>query len=132
MTRAYVFLDGDGNQCFASTESAVLPKGARAMPRMPGPFERWDFDAGAFVYDAQGHADHLAGPAHIAAMRERKVWQAMMIVAGNADPTMLLVQEAAARGITATEMAAIIFDKIAAQEALELERQAASLPTPDE
>lgn len=132
MTRAYVFLDGDGNQCFASTESALLPKGAKAMPRMPGPFERWDFDAGAFVYDAIGHANDIAGPAHIATMHARKAVEAHLIAAGVDAPGLLLVREAALRGVTAAELAAAVLEKIAPAEALELERQAASLPTNQE
>lgn len=125
--RYFYRLDAEGNQLFGSTEGAALPKGAREVPRLPGPFERWDAKARAFIYDAEGHANARAGAAHIDAMRARKVIEAQFIAAGQALPSMLLVREAALRGMAPEELAAIVLEKAAAVEAIELDRQAASL-----
>jgi hypothetical protein len=104
---------------------------ARPIPRAPGDFERWDRKTGAFVVDEAARLRHRAGPAHVAAMHARKAVEAHLIAAGVAPPTLLLVREAALRGIEPAELAAAVLDKIAGAEALELERQAASL-TPSE
>lgn len=97
------------------------------IPRAPEDFERWDREAEAFVLDAEASVNHRAGPDHIAAMHARKAVEAHLIAAGIDAPGLLLVREAALRGVDPAELAAVILDKIAAQEALELDRQAASL-----
>lgn len=121
----FMWIDADGAQNFG--EGDAIPDGAIAVSRLPGPFEAWDADAGAFVHDAAAEADALAGPLHIAAMHARKAIEARLVLAGIAEPGMLLVREAELRGVSAAELAAIVIDKAAAAEALELERQAASL-----
>ena len=125
--RHFYRLDAEGNQLFGSTDAAVLPKGAREVPRLPGAFERWDAKARAFVHDAEGHANARAGAPHIDAMRARKAIEAQFVAAGQALPSMLIVREAALRDVTPEELAAIVLAKVAAAEALELDRQAASL-----
>ena len=103
----------------------------RALPieREPGDFERVDRATGAFILNEAAAIHHRAGPAHIAAMHARKAVEAHLIAAGVDVPGLLLVREAALRGVTAAELAAAVLEKIAPTEALELERQAASLPT---
>ena len=123
----FLWIDGDQQQCFGEFDAA--PAWAlREVPRMPGHFERWDEEMGSFQYDAAGHANAEAGAAHIAAMHARKAVEAHLIAAGVAAPGMLLVREAALRGISAAELAEAVLSKIAPIEALELNRQAASLP----
>lgn len=100
---------------------------ARALPRAPQDFEVWDRKAGAFVLDVEAAANHRAGPDHVAAMHARKAVEAHLIAAGIAAPTMLLVREAAVRGIEPTELAAIVLEKTAEAEAVELARQAAAI-----
>lgn len=101
---------------------------ARPLPREPRDFERWDRKAGAFVVDKAAEIHHRAGTAHIAAMHARKAVEAHLIAAGFDAPGLLLVREAELRRVTAAELAAAVLAKIAPAEALELERQAASLP----
>ena len=127
MMRHYYFIDGDGHQCFASTESAFLPLGAKEVPRLPDAFESWDEKAGGFFHDAEGEANDAAGPDHIAAMHIQKAIEAHLIAAGISAPTMVLVREAALRGVKADVLAATVLDKVAAAESKEIERQAVSL-----
>lgn len=124
--RSYVWIDAGGDQCFGATDGA-LPKGAREVPRLPGPFERWDDTAGDFTYDAEGHANHLAGPAHIAEMRMQKAIEARLIAGGIVSDEMLLAKEAVLRGVSARDMADIVLAKVAAAVETELDRQAVSL-----
>lgn len=100
---------------------------ARPLPREPRDFERWDRKAGVFVTDHAARADHVAGAAHITAMHARKAVEAHLIAAGVTAPGLLLVREAALRSVDPAELAATVLNKIAPAEALELERQAASL-----
>lgn len=123
---AFYWIDRDGEQCFGEAEA--LPKYAiGVVPRLPGPFERWDAEVGDWIYDADGHADWRAGPAHIAAMHQRKAIEAALVEAGIVAPSMLIVREAALRGIAPADLAAIVRGKVAESETIELERQAASL-----
>jgi|GEM_PF-2613644 len=128
--RHFYLIDAEGNQLFGSTEEAELPEGACEVPRLPGPFECWDAQACAFTYDAERHANAKAGLAHIKAMHTRKAIEAHLISAGVSAPGMMVVREAALRGITPVELAAIVRAKAAEAEELELERQAASLSGP--
>ena len=100
---------------------------ARPIPRAPQDFEVWDRKTGAFVLDAEAAANHRAGPDHIAAMHARKAVEAHLIAAGIAAPGMLLVREAELRRIDPAELATIVLEKTAPIEALEIDRQAASL-----
>lgn len=105
---------------------------AQPIDRAPRDFERVDRATGAFILNEAAAIHHRAGPAHIATMHARKAVEAHLIAAGVDAPGLLLVREAALRGVTAAELAAAVLEKIAPAEALELERQAASLPTSDE
>lgn len=123
---AFYWIDAGGQQCFGEAEA--LPGYAiGAVPRLPGPFERWDAEAKGWIYDAKGHADWLAGETHIAEVRQRKAIEASLIEIGIVAPSMLIVREAELRGIEPAELAAIVRGKVASSETIELERQAASL-----
>lgn len=118
------YLDATGAPCIRVWHNAEWPKGAVELDRLPGPFE--DFIDGAWVYDAQGHANHRAGPQHIAEAHRQKRWEATLIKMGLTPPPelSLLPGEAADRGISLDEMADLVAAKASAFVAAEVARQA--------
>ena len=114
------YLDESGAPCIREWPAdADWPEGAVEVDRLPGAFE--DFVGGVWTYDAKGHADSIAGPAHIAEARILKYAEAKTIGSGAATP--MLAAEAADKGITIAELAAMVNQKRAEFIAAEVARQ---------
>lgn len=107
-----------------------LPAAAVELDRAPGPFE--DFIDGAWVYDAKGHADQVATPAHIVQAHMQKRIEAILVTSGHILTAGLLFEEAKLRAIALPELADAVMERSAAFEAAELERQAkqGDIPAP--
>lgn len=123
MSKYFMFTDPMGSQMFSTDEK--VPDFAVEVPRMPKPFEKWDAETKAFVKDHAGEADYNAGADHIAKMHARKTFESALIIAGYELDSMVVVQEAALRGIEPVELAALVLVKTEAQTEIELARIAA-------
>jgi hypothetical protein len=98
-----------------------LPDGAFRVARWPGPGE--DFVDGAWVCNHKAVADAEAGPTHIEEAHSLKYLEALVIHAGIALGTGLLVNEAAAKGVTVAVLADEVLAKRGAFVAKEIDRQ---------
>lgn len=123
--KIYRRIDDGGQPSFGSVEDGKrLPARAVEVDRWPGPFE--DFVKGKWVYDADDHANQLAGTVHIAEAHAQKRIEALLVKMGLSLPAeiALLPGEAQDKGISLEEMADIVAAKVASFQAKEQARQA--------
>jgi hypothetical protein len=122
MGTIYRLVGPDGVAAYHEAPAGTaLPQGAVAVTRWPGPFE--DYVAGHWVTDHRGHANWLAGAAHIVEARAMKYAEALVILSGYTLEAGMLVHEAEVKGLTLGALAQEVLDKRVEFIECEVQRQ---------
>lgn len=121
MAAAEFFLHGGAYH--AREGGAALPKGAIAVPRLPGAGEAWDAKAGAFVTDHAVAADMSVSAGHVDTAHVLKMTEAAIVASGIILTHGLLADEAAALGVPIETLARAVLDKTADFRAAEANRR---------